>query len=65
MLFRAISIKSEHQISQKLNTHKHIHTLKSVATYIILIYDTLSRNIIVRVRMVYIGFSPPINVIES
>lgn len=52
MLFRAISIESEHQ---KFNTHTHIYKL--VSTSIILTYDTLSRNIIVRVRLVYIGFS--------
>ena len=41
---RAISSESEHQ---NLNTHTH----KLVPTSIVLTYDTLSRNIIVRVRM--------------
>lgn len=49
MFLRAIFIKAEHQI---IETYKHAHTHTSVSTYIILAYDTLSRNSIVRVRMV-------------
>lgn len=58
MLLRAISVESEHQIIIRNLMHTHTQTLKSVSTYIILTYDTPSRNIIVGIKMIYIGFAP-------
>lgn len=54
MLLRAISNETEHQIIVGNFTLTHLN----VSTYIILAHDTLFRNIIAKVRMVYIVFFP-------
>lgn len=62
MLLRAISLEPEHQIIIRNLMHTHTQTLKSVSTYIILTYDTPSRNIIVGINDLH-WFLSPINVI--
>ena len=56
MLLKGISIESEHQAI--VGNFLYTQTLKSVFTYVVLPCDIPSRNIIVRVRMAYVGFLP-------